>query len=101
MDGFNIEEKFFISKEFLIKNIIKEFEAHDLVFTTDCLKYIISEYSDEQGVRELKRKIKNIVSRINLIKLSNGLISNCEVTKTKIMQTPIKIDAELAKKLLE
>ena len=101
LDGFNIEEKFFISKEFLIKNIIKEFEANDLVFTTDCLKFIISEYSDEQGVRELKRKIKNIVSRINLIKLSNGLISNCEVTKTKIMQSPIKIDAELAKKLLE
>lgn len=101
LDGFNIEEKFFISKEFLIKGIIKEFEAHNLVFTNECLKFIISEYSDEQGVRELKRKIKNIVSRINLIKLSDGMISDCEKTKSKIMQTPIKIDTELAKKLLE
>lgn len=101
LDGFNIEQKFFISKEFLIKNIIKEFEANDLVFTSDCLKYIISEFSDEQGVRELKRKIKNIVSRINLIKLSNGLISNCEYTKSKILEFPIKIDVDLAKKLLE
>ena len=101
LDGFNIEEKFFISKEFLIKGIIKEFEAHNLVFTNECLKFIISEYSDEQGVRELKRKIKNIVSRINLIKLSDGMISDCEKTKSKIMQTPIKSDTELAKKLLE
>ena len=101
LDGFNIEQKFFISKEFLIKNIIKEFEANDLVFTSECLKYIISEFSDEQGVRELKRKIKDIVSRINLIKLSNGLISNCEFTKNKILESPIKIDVDLAKKLLE
>jgi ATP-dependent Lon protease len=101
LDGFNIEQKFFISKEFLIKNIVKEFEANDLVFTSDCLKYIISEFSDEQGVRELKRKIKDIVSRINLIKLSNGLISNCEYTKNKILESPIKIDVDLAKKLLQ
>ena len=101
LDGFNIEDKFTISKDFLIKNIIKEFDAHNLVFTNECLKFIISQYSDEQGVRELKRKIKNIVSRINLIKLSNGLISNCESTKAKIMENPIKIDIDLAKKLLE
>ena len=105
----NVNDKnlgYFISKlekkDFeLIKNIIKEFEANDLVFTSECLKYIISEFSDEQGVRELKRKIKDIVSRINLIKLSNGLISNCEYTKNKILETPIKIDVDLAKKLLE
>ena len=30
------------SKRFLIKNIIKEFDTNDLVFTNDCLKFIIS-----------------------------------------------------------
>ena len=37
----------------------------------DCLKYIISHYLEELGVRKLKRKIKDIVSKINLIKLAD------------------------------
>jgi ATP-dependent Lon protease len=101
LDGFNLEEKYLISKDFLIKNIIKEFDAYDLRFTPECLKFIISKYSDEQGVRELKRKIKNIVSRINLVKLSDGLIFDCVFTKSKIQESPIIIDIDLATKLLE
>ena len=85
----------------MIKNIIKEFDAYDLKFTPECLKFIIAKYSDEQGVRELKRKIKNIVSRINLVKLSDGLIFDCVFTKSKIQESPIIIDIELATKLLE
>ena len=45
-----------ISRNFLLKNIVKEFNAQDLEFTDDCIKYIIEKYSEEQGVRELKRK---------------------------------------------
>jgi ATP-dependent Lon protease len=95
LDGFNIEEKLLISKDFLIKNIIKEFEMHNIKFTTECLHYIISEYSEEQGVRELKRKIKNIVSRINLIKLSDGKLFDFKINDNEIV-----IDIEMAKKLL-
>ena len=101
LDGFNIEEKLLISKDFLIKNIMKEFDMHNISFSEDCLKYIISEYSDEQGVRELKRKIKNIVSRINLIRLSNGKLFDCNLTKQTTANEEMKIDIELAKKLLE
>lgn len=100
LDGFNIEEKFIISKDFLIKNIIKEFNMHNIMFTPECLHFIISEYSNEQGVRELKRKIKNIISRINLIKLSDGrLFDTSLVNQTN--NTDIVIDIDLAKKLLE
>ena len=63
LEGFNIDEKFVISKDYLIKNIIKEFDAYNIQFSSDCLRYIITEFSDEQGVRELKRKIKDIVSK--------------------------------------
>ena len=45
--------------------------ANDIVFPDDCLKYIISHYLEELGVRKLKRKIKDIVSKINLIKLAD------------------------------
>ena len=81
LEGFNIDEKFVISKDYLIKNIIKEFDAYNIQFSSDCLRYIITEFSDEQGVRELKRKIKDIVSRINLIKLTNGrLLKNTHIS---------------------
>ena len=70
------------------------------MFTSECLHFIISEYSNEQGVRELKRKIKNIISRINLIKLSDGrLFDTSLVNQTN--NTDIVIDIDLAKKLLE
>jgi len=101
LDGFNVEEKFLISKDFLIKNIIKEFDMLNISFTPECLRYIISTYSDEQGVRELKRKIKNIVSRINLIKLSDGKLFDSNFDIDKLNKDKIIIDTELAKKLLE
>ena len=34
----------------------------DLIFTDECLKYVIENFSNEQGVRNLKRKIKDIIS---------------------------------------
>lgn len=101
LDGFNIEEKFLISKDFLIKNIIKEFDMLNISFSSECLRYIISTYSNEQGVRELKRKIKNIVSRINLIKLSEGMLFQNNFNFDTLNKSNIVIDVELAKKLLE
>ena len=38
--------------------------ANDIVFPDDCLKYIISHYSEELGVRELKRKIKTLFQKL-------------------------------------
>jgi ATP-dependent Lon protease len=100
LEGFSIEDKFTISNDFLIKNILKEFDATNINFTNECLRYIISEYSKEEGVRELKRKIKDIVSRLNLIKLSNGSIFSHKIPKERIAQNPINIDISLAKRLL-
>jgi len=101
LDGFNVNEKFTISRNFLLKNIIKEFNAQDLQFTDDCIKYIISKYSEEQGVRELKRKIKEIVSKINLIKLSKDTLFKSQTLQEKLNTSPILITVDLAKMLLK
>jgi ATP-dependent Lon protease len=101
LDGFNGEDKFTISTDFLLINILKEFDADDIVFSDECLKYIISHYSEEQGVRELKRKIKDIVSKINLIKLSDESLFSLDIDKSIFSTTPINVTVELAKKLLE
>lgn len=75
--------------------------ANDIVFPDDCLKYIISHYSEELGVRELKRKIKDIVSKINLIKLSDESLFSLEIDNSIFSSKPINVTVELAKKLLE
>ena len=101
LDGFNVNEKFTISRDFLLKNIVKEFNAQDVEFTDDCIKYIIEKYSEEQGVRELKRKIKEIVSKINLIKLSKDLLFKSQTLQEKLNTSPILITVDLAKMLLK
>ena len=50
--------------------------ANDIVFSDDCLKYIIAHYSEELGRWELKRKIKDIISKINLTKLYDESLFN-------------------------
>ena len=100
LEGFSIEDKFTISKDFLIKNIFKEFDANNINFTNDCIRYIISEYSQEEGVRELKRKFKDIIARLNLITLSNGSIFSHSIPKDRLVHNPINIDINLAKQLL-
>lgn len=101
LDGFNNDAKLTISKKYLIKHILKEFDADDIVFTCDALNFIIQNYSNEQGVRELKRKIKDIVSKINLMKLSKNVLFSSEIVELTLNSKPIKITSDIAKKLLQ
>ena len=101
LDGFNNDAKLTISREYLIKHILKEFDADDIVFTGDALNFIIHNYSHEQGVRELKRKIKDIVSKINLMKLSKDVLFSSEIVELTLNSNPIKITSDIAKKLLQ
>ena len=100
LDGFSLEEKLTISNNFLLKNILKEFDATEIQFTDECLRFIISKYSNEKGVRELKRKIKDIVSRLNLIKLSKGYLFDSNIINIDSAQ-PINVTKDLAQKILQ
>ena len=101
LDGFNNDDKLTISKEYLIKHILADFDADDIVFTNDALNYIIQTYSNEHGVRELKRKIKDIVSKINLMKLSKNVLFSSEIVELTLNSKSIKITSDIAKKLLQ
>ena len=73
--GFKIEDKLKICRDFLIPEIFKTFvfETTDILFTDQIIQYIISNHtSNEEGVRNLKRCIESIVSKINIHILSNG-----------------------------
>ncbi|ABR31338.1 DNA-binding protein [Thermosipho melanesiensis] len=77
-------EKFHIAKDYIIPRIFDElnFEKKKIIFRSDSIKKIISEYTLEPGVRELERKIRSIV-RKSILEISEG--------KEKVIVTPKKV----------
>ena len=57
-----------IAQKYLIKDLMSQFkfEAGDIVFRSEELKYIINRIDREDGVRNLKRALESIISNLNL-----------------------------------
>ncbi len=66
--GYNHDEKIIIAQQHLLPEMCKMvgFEPNDVAIRKDNLNYIIDEYTNEAGVRELKRKIEKIILKTNL-----------------------------------
>ena len=74
-NGFKTEDKIKICNEYLIPEIfdVFAFEKDEIVFTDEIVKTIIEKHTEgEEGVRNLKRCIETIVSKINIHILSDG-----------------------------
>tara|TARA_Y100001936_G_scaffold202880_1_gene205667 strand:+ start:165 stop:2132 length:1968 start_codon:yes stop_codon:yes gene_type:complete len=73
--GFKTEDKIKICNEYLIPEIFDTFafSEKEIIFTDDIVKTIIEKHTEaEEGVRNLKRCIETIVSKINIHILSDG-----------------------------
>jgi len=71
--GFSSDDKLKISREYLIPEIYTnyEFKEDELIIDDEILKNIIQTYTNgEEGVRNLKRCIETIVSKINIYMLT-------------------------------
>ena len=68
--GYNQQEKLVLAKDYIIPEIFKQYNInlHDIIFTDEVLKYIIETTEKEEGVRNLKRAINNIVSWVNMMR---------------------------------
>jgi ATP-dependent Lon protease len=74
-NGYNTKDKIQICKKFILSSVSKEINLNDIIFSDDIIEYIIEKYTiPEKGVRNLKRNIETIYSKINLFRLLN--ISN-------------------------
>ena len=72
--GFKPKDKVNICKEYILPELIDTFvfKKEELVFTEEALLYIIDTYTQkEEGVRNLKRCLETIISKINIYNLSN------------------------------
>jgi ATP-dependent Lon protease len=73
VSGFNLKEKQVIAEQYLIDQTLKEIGLFEkLSISKEVVQHIIEEFTgDEKGVRELKRSIHTIMSKLNLLRFYN------------------------------
>ena len=100
--GFKTEDKIKICNEYLIPEIYDTFafSKEEIIFSDDILKNIIEKYTEgEEGVRNLKRCIETIVSKINIHILSDG--DSGLSFQLKDISLPVKLTSEHIEILLK
>ena len=72
--GFSIKEKLLIAEEYLLPAALKESGLHEKIcISKEILQFVVENYTGgEAGVRELKRCIQTIISKVNLLRFYNN-----------------------------
>jgi ATP-dependent Lon protease len=96
LNGFTCEDKVSIAKEYILKDLVDNIgiEPKDVVFTDEILRKIINEYTEEEGVRSLRRCLETILLKLNMAKYTT--IGN----ELKNLSFPVVINEELMRTLL-
>ena len=99
--GYNLNNKINIANKFIIPNIINELNINKnkIKINNNCIKFIIKNYTNEKGVRNLKKLLYDLYSKLNIILLTNNL----SVLKNKIKtlpKIPIQININMIKSFL-
>jgi len=73
VEGFGLKEKLVIADQYLVSQALRDVNLFEKVgFSRDIVTHIIREHTgEERGVRELKRCIQTVVSKINLLRFYN------------------------------
>lgn len=74
VEGFQMKDKLLIAENYLIVGALRDSGLFEkMTFSKDILQYIIENFTGgEAGVRELKRCIQTIISKINLLRFYNN-----------------------------
>ena len=73
VEGFGIKEKQVIAEQYLVPAALREVGLFEKVgISREIIKYIVENHTgEERGVRELKRCIQTIVSKLNMLRFYN------------------------------
>jgi ATP-dependent Lon protease len=68
--GYNSKQKLTICKDYIIPELLPQYnmQKNDIIFDEQLLKIIIETHGKEEGVRNLKRVINDIISWINMLR---------------------------------
>nr|QFG74391.1 MAG: Lon protease (S16) C-terminal proteolytic domain protein [Megaviridae environmental sample] len=91
------EQKYIISRDYLLPNILKDMglNQNDVTLDQHLLSEIIFNYTNEGGVRKLKEVIYDIVRALNIYNMTRDKINR------KMVNFPFNITKSVANKLLE
>ncbi len=102
--GYNIEEKINIVKDFIIPDLLKNigFSEKDIIISSETIEYIINNFTEnEDGVRNIKRKIEDIFLKINLLFLINNQNNMINIDyKIDNLTFPLNINNNIVNNLL-
>jgi ATP-dependent Lon protease len=73
VDNYNFKEKMEITTKHIIPYMINKFKFNtgDITFSEEAIKYLVNSSNKSEGMRDVKTKIKIILSRINTLLLTN------------------------------
>jgi len=102
--GYNNKQKIVISNNYIIKKIQEQvlFNDNDIIIKDDTLSYIIEKFCNkEDGVRNLKRCIEIIYTKLNLYKLMKPDTNLFQEDMTLHIKFPIEITKNIVDKLIK
>ena len=73
VEGFNVKQKLVIAESYLVNAALREVNLFEKIgISKEIITHIIEHYTgEEQGVRELKRCIQTVISKLNLLRFYN------------------------------
>jgi ATP-dependent Lon protease len=103
-DGYTSAQKATIAKQFLSKSIRSNVNMveDEVRLTDEAVSYIIEHYTaQEKGVRNLKRCIETIYSKLNLFRLMKPGTNLFETDMAMVVEFPFVVTPEIVRKLLK
>jgi ATP-dependent Lon protease len=102
--GYDSAEKFVISKDYLLPKICEQvkFNKDDIVIPEETIKYLINTHTDgEQGVRNLKRCLEIIYTKMNLYRLMKPGSQLFKKEMCLDIKFPMVVTTEVVDKLIK
>ena len=102
--GYKSEDKIEISRNYLLPNICNQikFNNTDIIMDDEVIKYIIEKYTEkEDGVRNLKRCLEIIYTKINLYRLMSPNTKLFQNEKPLEIKFPYQITKDIIDKLIK
>jgi hypothetical protein len=85
--GYDIKEKRIIGEKYLIPQILKQYKFESIKLSEEAWSWILNDRK-EPGVRELKRDLETIISRLNVLQILRGIREKKEENTQSQMYCP-------------
>jgi len=102
--GYEKKDKRVISKDYLIPKITEQvnFKPEDIIIPDETIDYIVENYTNsESGVRNLKRCLEIIYTKLNLYRLMKPESNLFEDEMTLKVEFPLTVTSDTVKKLIK